>query len=406
MNILWGLLGIVVVFLIAFAFSTNRRAIKPRTILGGLAIQLLFAIIVLKIPAGQALLESLTNVVLHIISYANEGIDFVFGGFFEEGSGVGFVFAINVLSVVIFFSALISILYYLGIMQFVIKIIGGALSWLLGTSKAESMSAAANIFVGQTEAPLVVKPYLPKMTQSELFAVMTGGLASVAGSVLIGYSLLGVPLEYLLAASFMAAPAGLIMAKMIMPETEKTTDAEDDFKLAKDEESTNLIDAAANGASTGLMLVLNIAAMLLAFVALIALINGILGWIGGLFGASQLSLELILGYVFAPLAFVIGIPWAEALQAGSYIGQKLVVNEFVAYLSFAPEIENLSDKAVMVISFALCGFANFSSLGILLGGLGKLAPSRRPDIARLGLRAILAGTLASLLSASIAGMLF
>ncbi|MED3648683.1 NupC/NupG family nucleoside CNT transporter [Halalkalibacterium halodurans] len=406
MNILWGLLGIVVVFLIAFAFSTNRRAIKPRTILGGLAIQLLFAIIVLKIPAGQALLESLTNVVLHIISYANEGIDFVFGGFFEEGSGVGFVFAINVLSVVIFFSALISILYYLGIMQFVIKIIGGALSWLLGTSKAESMSAAANIFVGQTEAPLVVKPYLPKMTQSELFAVMTGGLASVAGSVLIGYSLLGVPLEYLLAASFMAAPAGLIMAKMIMPETEKTTDAEDDFKLAKDEESTNLIDAAANGASTGLMLVLNIAAMLLAFVALIALVNGILGWIGGLFGASQLSLELILGYVFAPLAFVIGIPWAEALQAGSYIGQKLVVNEFVAYLSFAPEIENLSDKAVMVISFALCGFANFSSLGILLGGLGKLAPSRRPDIARLGLRAILAGTLASLLSASIAGMLF
>ncbi|MEJ9319182.1 Na+ dependent nucleoside transporter N-terminal domain-containing protein, partial [Halalkalibacterium halodurans] len=239
MNILWGLLGIVVVFLIAFAFSTNRRAIKPRTILGGLAIQLLFAIIVLKIPAGQALLESLTNVVLNIISYANEGIDFVFGGFFEEGSGVGFVFAINVLSVVIFFSALISILYYLGIMQFVIKIIGGALSWLLGTSKAESMSAAANIFVGQTEAPLVVKPYLPKMTQSELFAVMTGGLASVAGSVLIGYSLLGVPLEYLLAASFMAAPAGLIMAKMIMPETEKTTDAEDDFKLAKDEESTN-----------------------------------------------------------------------------------------------------------------------------------------------------------------------
>ncbi|MED4082860.1 NupC/NupG family nucleoside CNT transporter [Halalkalibacterium halodurans] len=406
MNILWGLLGIVVVFLIAFAFSTNRRAIKPRTILGGLAIQLLFAIIVLKIPAGQALLESLTNVVLNIISYANEGIDFVFGGFFEEGSGVGFVFAINVLSVVIFFSALISILYYLGIMQFVIKIIGGALSWLLGTSKAESMSAAANIFVGQTEAPLVVKPYLPKMTQSELFAVMTGGLASVAGSVLIGYSLLGVPLEYLLAASFMAAPAGLIMAKMIMPETEKTTDAEDDFKLAKDEESTNLIDAAANGASTGLMLVLNIAAMLLAFVALIALVNGILGWIGGLFGASQLSLELILGYVFAPLAFVIGIPWAEALQAGSYIGQKLVVNEFVAYLSFAPEIENLSDKAVMVISFALCGFANFSSLGILLGGLGKLAPSRRPDIARLGLRAILAGTLASLLSASIAGMLF
>ncbi|WP_017728289.1 NupC/NupG family nucleoside CNT transporter [Halalkalibacterium ligniniphilum] len=406
MNILWGILGIITVFSIALAFSTNRRAIKPRTIIVGLLIQIFFAFLVLYVPAGQAALQGLTNVVTNIIGYANEGINFVFGGFFGEETGIEFVFAINVLTVIIFFSALISVLYYLGIMQWVIKIIGGGLSKLLGTSKAESMSAAANIFVGQTEAPLVIKPYIGKLTQSELFAVMVGGLASVAGSTLIGYSLLGVPLPYLLAASFMAAPAGLIMAKIIMPETEDTTDKENEFKMAKDTEATNVIDAAANGASTGLSLVLNIAAMLIAFVALIALINGILGAIGGLFGAENLSLELILGFLFAPIAFLIGVPWSEAVMAGGFIGQKLVLNEFVAYLSFAPEIENLSDKAVLIISFALCGFANLSSLGILLGGLGKLAPERRPDIARLGIRAVAAGTLASFLSASVAGMFF
>lgn len=405
MNFLWGIVGIITVFAIALAMSSNRRAIKLRTIIGGLAIQILFALLVLKTSFGQEALQGLTNMVQWIIASANEGINFVFGGFFEEGTGIGFVFAINVLSVVIFFSALISVLYYIGFMQLVIKIIGGGLSWLLGTSKTESMSAAANIFVGQTEAPLVVKPYLNKMTDSELFAVMTGGLASVAGSVLIGYSLLGVPLEYLLAASFMAAPAGLIMAKIIIPETKENTNRLNEFKLSKDEESTNIIDAAARGASTGLSLALNIGAMLIAFVALIALINGIFSFVGGFFGYEQLSLELILGFVFAPLAFLIGVPWSEAVMAGGFIGQKLVVNEFVAYLSFAPQIEELSEKAVIVISFALCGFANLSSLGILLGGLGNLAPERRSDIARLGLRAVAAGMLASLLSAAIAGMM-
>lgn len=404
MNFLWGIVGIITVFAVAYLLSANRKAIRPRTILGGLAIQIGFALLVLKTTIGQQALQKLTEGVQWIISAANEGIDFVFGGFFD-GTGVEFVFAINVLSVVIFFSALISVLYYLGVMQLIIKFIGGGLAKLLGTSKTESMSAAANIFVGQTEAPLIVKPYLNKMSQSELFAVMTGGLASVAGSVLIGYALLGVPLEYLLAASFMAAPAGLIMAKMIVPETERTTNEVDDFKLAKDEDTVNIIDAAAKGASTGLTLALNIAAMLIAFVALIALINGLLSFLGGFAGLENLTLELILGYVFAPLAFLIGVPWDEAVIAGSFIGQKLVVNEFVAYLSFAPEIENLSEKAVIVISFALCGFANLSSLGILLGGLGKLAPERRGDIARLGLRAVAAGMLASLLSAAIAGML-
>ncbi|MDQ0253100.1 CNT family concentrative nucleoside transporter [Evansella vedderi] len=404
MNVLWGIFGIIVVFAIAFLFSSNRKAIKPRTILGGLAIQLAFAFIVLKWDLGQRLLQQIALGVNEIIKYANEGIAFLFEGIFM-GENVGFIFAFQVLPIVIFFSSLISVLYYIGLMQLVIRFLGGLLSKLLGTSKAESLSAAANIFVGQTEAPLVVKPYLDKMTKSEIFAVMTGGLASVAGSVLIGYSLLGVPLEYLLAASFMAAPAGLIMAKTMVPETDfsKTSD---EIKLEKDTESTNVIDAAARGASTGLQLALNIGAMLLAFIALIALINGLLGIIGGWFQLEGLTLEGILGVVFAPLAFAIGVPWAEAVQAGGFIGQKLIVNEFVAYASFAPMIEELSPKTVAVISFALCGFANISSLGILLGGLGNLAPSRRPDIAKLGLRAVLAGMLASLLSASIAGMLF
>ncbi|WP_216828453.1 NupC/NupG family nucleoside CNT transporter [Alkalihalobacterium elongatum] len=404
MNFLWGIFGILTVFFIAYLFSTNRKAIKLQTILGGLAIQLTFAFIVLKWDMGRAALQWLTLRVSNITGYANEGIDFLFGGLFVEGSGIGFVFAFQVLTVIIFFSALISVLYYMGIMQWLIVLIGGALAKILGTSKAESMSAAANIFVGQTEAPLVVRPYLSKMTNSELFAVMTGGLASVAGSVLIGYSLLGVPLEYLLAASFMAAPAGLIMAKMIIPETE-TIQTTDDIKIEKDTESVNVIDAAARGAGVGLKLALNVGAMLLAFIALIALINGILNGVGGWFGFEGLSLEAILGVLFAPIAFAIGVPWSEALAAGSFIGQKLVLNEFVAYASFAPEIPQLTDKSVAVISFALCGFANLSSMAILLGGLGGLAPERRSDIARFGLRAVLAGALASLLSAAIAGML-
>jgi concentrative nucleoside transporter, CNT family len=405
MNFIWGIAGILTVLVIALLLSNNRRAINPRTILGGLAIQILFAFAVLKWEAGRKALNWLTTGVNNIINYANEGINFLFGGLFAEGSGVTYVFAFQVLPIVIFFSALISVLYYLKIMQFIIKILGGALSWLLGTRKAESMSAAANIFVGQTEAPLVIRPYIGQMTNSELFAVMTGGLASVAGSVLVGYSLLGVPLEYLLAASFMAAPAGLIMAKMIFPETEKK-DEPRELEMENDSDSTNVIDAAAKGASVGLQLALNIGAMLLAFIALVALLNGLLGWIGSWFGFGDLTLQLILGYIFSPLAFAIGVPWAEAVEAGNFIGQKLILNEFVAYSSFAPEIPNLTDKTVAIISFALCGFANISSLAILLGGLGNLAPNRRADIARLGIKSVIAGALASLLSAAIAGMLF
>ncbi|MGM0877771.1 MAG: NupC/NupG family nucleoside CNT transporter [Bacillota bacterium] len=404
MNFLWGILGVVFILGIAYLMSNNKKAINIRTILGGLSIQVFFAFIVLKWEIGQSALKWLSLKIQNIINYTNEGIKFLFGGLVGNES-IGFIFAFQVLTVIIFFSSLISVLYYLGIMQWFIKIIGGGLSKLLGTSKTESMSAAANIFVGQTEAPLVIRPYISKMTQSELFAVMTGGLASVAGSVLIGYSLMGVPLEYLLAASFMAAPAGLIMAKIIVPETEKSQSS-DEIKMEKDENVANVIDAAARGASDGLGLALNVGAMLLAFIALIALINGILGGVGSWFGIESFSLEMILGWVFAPIAFIVGVPWAEALQAGSYIGQKIVLNEFVAYAAFAPEMENLAPKTIIVVSFALCGFANLGSLAILLGGLGGLAPNRRSEIARLGIRSVIAGALASLLSAAIAGMLF
>ena len=405
MQILWGLGGMAVLFAIALIFSTNRKAINLRTVLGALGIQVAFAFVVLKWEAGKAGLKWLSLRVQDVINYANDGIAFLFGGLIGNES-IGFIFAFQVLTIIIFFSSLISVLYYLGIMQWVIKILGGAISKALGTSKAESLSATANIFVGQTEAPLVIKPYIDKMTKSELFAVMTGGLASVAGSVLIGYSLLGVPLEYLLAASFMAAPAGLLMAKLIMPETEQSETA-NEIKMERNEDHVNVIDAAAHGASDGLKLALNVGAMLLSFIALIALFNGLLGGIGGLFGYGDITIEQILGYVFSPLAFVIGVPWQDAVQAGNYIGQKLILNEFVAFSAFGPEIGagNLSDKSVAIISFALCGFANFSSLAILLGGLGGLAPSRRPEIAKFGMRAILAGTLANLLNAAIAGML-
>ncbi|KGR83475.1 NupC/NupG family nucleoside CNT transporter [Lysinibacillus odysseyi] len=401
MNFIWGIIGILVVLAIGVAFSANRKAIQWRIVLSGLAVQLLFAFIVLKWEYGREKLMQLSDAVQNLVNYAFEGVNFVFGGLANADS-VGFVFAISVLTIIIFFSSLISVLYYLGIMQIIIKIIGGFLSKVLGTTQAESVNAAANIFVGQTEAPLVIRPFLNTMTRSQLFAVMTGGLASVSGSVLVGYSLLGVPLEYLLAASFMAAPAGLVLAKLIIPETEEVD--ESNFKLEKDRSSANVIDAAANGAADGLKLAANVGAMLIAFIALIALLNGILGGIGGWFGHGGITLEGILGYVFAPLAFAIGVPWEEAVRAGSFIGQKLILNEFVAFSNFGPKIGDFSEKTAIIISFALCGFANLSSMGILIGGLGSMAPDKRSVIAKLAFKSVLAGTLASLLSAAIAGM--
>ncbi|CAI8827200.1 putative nucleoside transporter [Brevibacillus sp. IT-7CA2] len=403
MQYIWGVLGILGIFIIAIAFSKNRRAINPRTVIGAFAIQFIFALVVLKWDFGKKLLEYLASIVQSIIDSTNAGIQFLFGGILGA-QNAGFTFALQVLPIIIFFSSLISVLYYLGIMQWATKIIGGFLSRVLKTSETESMSASANIFLGPIEAPLVVKPYIEKMTKSELFAIMTGGLACVSGSVIGGYAMLGVPIEYLLAAAFMGAPGGLLLAKIIMPETEQPHRVER-VEVMKDTESRNVIDAAARGASDGLKVAAGVGALLLAFISLIFLLNSIIGWLGGLVGIEALTLEHILGYLFAPIAFMIGVPWEEALKAGSFIGQKIVLNEFVAYTAFAPEIVNLSQKSVVIISFALCGFANLAALAMVIGGLGGFAPSRRSDLAEMGLRAVVAATLANLLSAAIAGML-
>ncbi|MGO0306840.1 NupC/NupG family nucleoside CNT transporter [Endozoicomonas acroporae] len=413
MQILMSLVGIASLLALAFLLSDNRKAINLRTVGGAFAIQAGLGALVLYVPLGQEILGGVSNAVSNVISYANQGIGFLFGdlGNFK----VGFIFAINVLPIIIFFSSLVAVLYYLGVMQKVVTFLGGALQKVLGTSRTESLSATANIFVGQTEAPLVVRPYIGRMTNSELFAIMVGGLASVAGSVLAGYAGMGVELKYLIAASFMAAPGGLLMAKMIKPET----DTPDNSELVDDEDDNekpaNVIDAAASGASSGMKLAANVGAMLLAFIALIAMVNGIMGWIGGFFDYPDLSLEIILGYLFSPLAFLIGVPMHEIVTAGSFIGQKLVVNEFVAYMDFVnylnPEaaaaagVEVLSQRTQIIITFALCGFANLSSIAILLGGLGVMAPHRRQDIARMGIKAVAAGTLSNLMSATIAGLM-
>ena len=407
-----SIIGIVVLLAIAFLLSNNRRAISLRTVGGAFLIQIGIGALVLYSELGRQALLGAAEAVNKVIAYGNEGISFLFGGLvsdkmFEVFGGGGFVFAFRVLPAIVFFASLISVLYYLGIMQWVIRLIGGFLQKILGTSKTESMSAAANIFVGQTEAPLIVRPYIATMTQSELFAIMCGGLASVAGSVMIGYAQMGVPLPYLIAASFMAAPGGLLFAKILFPQTEKTND---ELKANDvDEKPSNVLDAAAMGASSGMQLAMNVGAMLLAFIALIALLNGIIGGVGGWFGYGELNLQTILGWVFRPLAWVIGVPWNEAEIAGAMIGEKLVLNEFVAYVDFVKYLSPdssivLAEKTKAIITFALCGFANFSSIAILIGGLGTMAPNRRKDIARLGIKAVIAGSLSNLMSAAIAGL--
>ncbi|KGE03020.1 NupC/NupG family nucleoside CNT transporter [Pseudohaliea rubra] len=400
MTALLSLGSMALLIALGWAASSTRSRINWRTVAGAFALQVAIGGLVLYVPAGRRVLEALSSAVAGVLGYAQAGIDFVFGdiGRFE----LGFVFAFHVLPVIIFFSSLVAVLYYLGIMGWVIRLLGGALRRVLGTSRAESLSATANIFVSQTEAPLVIRPYLPVMTRSELFAVMVGGMATVAGSVLAGYVALGVELRYLLAASFMAAPGGLLMAKLLVPETEPAR-LGDGEAAPQVEPHVNVIDAAAAGASSGLSLAVNIGAMLLAFIGLIALLNGLLGWAGGLVGLQGLSLELVLGTLFRPLAFLLGVPWDEAVVAGNLIGQKLVLNEFVAYAAFSEDKAALGAHAQAVVSFALCGFANFSSIAILLGGIGTLAPSRRAEVAQLGLRAVFAGFMANLMSAAIAG---
>ncbi|MBJ6894299.1 NupC/NupG family nucleoside CNT transporter [Vibrio cholerae] len=396
-----SLLGMGAILLVAWLFSTNRKNINLRTVSLALLLQIFFALLVLYVPAGKEALNRVTGAVSQLINYGQDGIGFVFGGL-ANGS-VGFVFAINVLGIIIFFSALISGLYHLGIMPKVINLIGGGLQKLLGTGRAESLSATANIFVGMIEAPLVVKPYLHKMTDSQFFAVMTGGLASVAGGTLVGYASLGVELNYLIAAAFMSAPAGLLMAKIMLPETEKidVVTADDELDLPK---ATNVVEAIADGAMSGVKIAVAVGATLLAFVSVIALLNGLLGWVGGWFGI-ELSFELIMGYVFAPVAWLIGIPWHEAITAGSLIGNKVVVNEFVAFIQLIEVKQQLSAHSQAIITFALCGFANISTMAILIGGLGSLVPERRAFISKYGFRAIGAGVLANLMSASIAGVI-
>ncbi|KZL24565.1 MULTISPECIES: NupC/NupG family nucleoside CNT transporter [unclassified Pseudovibrio] len=410
-----GFLGIATLIVIAVLASINRKAINLRTVGGALALQIGIGAFVLYIPAGRAILHAMSKGVSGVIDSGRSGVNFLFGNLTNGtlSETVGFVFAFNVLCLVIFFSALIAVLYHLGVMQVVIRVVGGGLAKLLGTHQAESMSAVSNVFVGQTEAPLVVKPYMPKMSDSEFFAIMCGGMASVAGTVLGGYALMGVKIEFLLAASFMAAPGGLLFAKLIMPETKEvnyTVDTSADFG---DEKPENVLAAAGQGAMNGLQLAGAIGANLVAMIGLITLVNLILGGVGDLAGFS-LSLEMILGWIFAPIAYLLGVPMADIGVAGSLIGKKLVVNEFVAYLDLKNYLVDatamdmglpiIQEKTKAIVSFALCGFANISSMGILIGGLGVLAPNRMNFIAKYGPRTLLAATCSNLMSAAIAGI--
>lgn len=397
-----SILGMVVILATAYLLSTNRKNIPLRTVSLALLLQILFAVLVLYVPAGKQALFGVSQVVSGVINYGQQGIQFLFGDL-ATGSA-GFIFAINVLGVIIFFSAVISALYHLGIMPRIIQWIGGALSKLLGTAKAESLSATANIFVGLIEAPLVVKPYLGKMTDSQFFAVMTCGLASVAGGTLVGYASVGVELNYLIAAAFMSAPAGLLMAKILVPPAESDSFDQDQDSNIDLPKANNVVEAIADGAMSGAQIAFAVGVTLLAFVGVIALLNGMLEQIGLLFG-TELSFEIILGYLFAPVAWLIGVPWDEAIVAGSLLGNKIVVNEFVAFIQMISVKDQLSEHSQAIVTFALCGFANISSMAMLIGGLGSLVPERKKFISTYGFRAIAAGVLANLMSAAIVGVI-
>ncbi len=399
-----SLIGVATILGIAYLMSSNRGAIRIRTVGIAFAIQATVAAIVLYVPQGGAVLDKVVRGVQFVINQGRHGIEFLFGTKIE--ASLGFTVAFNVLPVIVFFAALMSVLYYLGIMQRVVGTLGGWLHRLLGTSHAESVSAVSNIFVGHTDAPLVVRPYLKGMTQSELFAVMTGGCATIAGAVMMGYAQMGVELKYLITASFMAAPGGLMMAKILIPETVPHNERPEPEVVAEEDRPVNIFEAIGNGAMIGLQVALGVGAMLVAFVGLIFLVNGLLELGGGLVGIEGLTVQWILGKLFAPIAFLLGVPWDEAAIAGSLIGQKLVINEFYAYFTFVGVKETLSPYTQLVVTFALCGFSNLASIAILLGGLGAIAPSRRHDIARLGLKAVIGGTLVNLLNASLAGFFF
>ncbi len=398
-----SVVGIAVILGIAVLFSSNRKAINLRIVGAAFALQVAVAVFVLYFDWGKQVILSLSTGVQKVIDYSHSGIDLVFGGLASDS--VGFSFAINVLPTIIFFSALMSVLYHLKIMQWVVKLFGGGLQKIIGTAPVESLNAAANIFIGQTEAPLVVRPYLKNLTEPQLFAVMTSGLASIAGTVLAAYVLLGAEMKYLLAASFMAAPGGLLMAKIIMPDDKDVTSEDDKGVVVGESEHVNVILAAAQGAGDGVRLAVNIGAMLIAFVALIALFNGIVGGLAGLVGIEGLTLQKILGWVFAPLMFLLSVPWSEAQAAGTLFGEKIVLNEFVAFSHIEEYLAGMSERTTAIVTFSLCGFANLSSIAILLGGLGSMVPEMREPIARFGLKAVAAGSLSNLMSAALASIL-
>jgi len=419
----FGLFGLAVLIGIAWLFSNNRRAVDWKLVATGLSLQIGFAALVLLVPGGRDVFDWLGQVFVKVLSFVNEGSTFVFGSLMDV-KNYGFIFAFQVLPTIIFFSALMGVLYHLGVMQLVVRAMAWAITKVMKVSGAETTSVCASVFIGQTEAPLTVRPYIPKMTQSELLTMMIGGMAHIAGGVLAAYvGMLGGsdPVQqafyakHLLAASIMAAPATLVVAKLLVPET-GTPLTRGTVKMEVEKTTSNVIDAAAAGAGDGLRLALNIGAMLLAFIALIALINAPLTWFGDATGLAALlgkptNLSTIFGYLLAPVAWVIGTPWADATTVGSLIGQKVVINEFVAYTELSQILNgqlpgvSLSKEGALVATYALCGFANFSSIAIQLGGIGGLAPERRHDLARFGLRAVLGGSIATFMTATIAGVL-
>jgi CNT family concentrative nucleoside transporter len=396
-----ALLGMVVMLGIAWALSTNRRLVPWRTVLVGTGLQLVLALVILKTPVGRALFLGANAAVTAFLGFADEGSRFIFGDGFEEH-----FIAFKVLPTIIFFSSVIAVLYHVGVVQRVVRLFAWVMTRLMGTSGAESLATSGNIFVGNTEAPLLVRPYIAAMTESELMALMTGGFATIAGGVLAAYVGMGVEAGHLIAASVMSAPAALVMAKLMVPETAESATA-GTVKLEVETPYVNLIDAAAEGAGAGLKLALNVGAMLLAFIALIAVVNAFFGWAGGLFGFPALSLEWLLGRLCQPLAWLMGVPWEEADAVGTLLGIKTVVNEFVAYarMEEMAAAGELSARSEAIATYALCGFSNFAAIAIQIGGIGAIAPERRADLARLGLRAMVGGALACFQTAAIAGML-
>lgn len=403
MDRLISLLGLFVMIGIAYLLSEKKKAIQWRTVITGILLQVTFGLVILKTDFGRNLFDSIGRGFNAILGYTGEGAKFLFGGLATPSESLGFIFATMVLPTIIFMSALMSVLYHIGIMQKVVELVAKVMMKVMKTSGAESLAAAANIFVGQTEAPLVIKPFVGKMTKSELMCLMTGGMATVAGGVLAAYVGFGIDAGHLLAASVMSAPAALVCAKLMVPEVEESVTA-GVVKIDLPKVSANVVDAAATGASDGLKLAVNVAAMLLAFIALIAMLNGILGALGGLIGFPQLSFELIMGYINAPIAWLIGVPWEDCLRVGSILGKKIVLNEFVGYLDLVQAKAEISERSTILATYALCGFSNFSSIAIQLGGIGTMAPEKRPILAAYGMKSLIGGTLACFMTACIAGL--